>query len=224
MELDSRVAFQSRVVELEFGELSRKFTDINWDAYAKLGFAVPSSVPGVVEENVLERQVLAKHPVIPEDQDMPVQATLVRRFCTSHTSSSSVVCPKFERAEDDARKRMPHAEREECKDRLRTKLAPGLVPEKALEPSIISLTESSTPSASRRRMTLLFIIHVPTESPKRIPKRSRRSRRSPQVKVTRGLDVIGSPRRSSVEVGRYREDQHGPCAKWHAHSRSVVKF
>ena len=33
------------------------------------------------------------------------------------------------------------------------------------------------------------------------------------MKVTRGFDVIGFPRRSSIEVGRYREDQHGPCAR-----------
>ena len=80
MEIDSKVAFQARLVELELGELSQKFTDLNWDTYAKLAFAVPSSAPGVVDEDVFKRQVLAKLFVIPEGQDMPTQVTVVRRL------------------------------------------------------------------------------------------------------------------------------------------------
>ena len=71
MEIDSRVAFQARVVELELGELSQKVTDLNWNTYSKLAFAVPSSAPGVVDEDVFRRQVLTRLFVIPEDQDMP---------------------------------------------------------------------------------------------------------------------------------------------------------
>ena len=118
------------------GELSQKFTDLNWDTYAKLAFAVPSSAPGVVDEDVFKRQVLEKLFFIPEGQDMPAQATVVRRlWYESHVLFVGSLRQKLERSEDDAPKRMPHAEREERKDRLRTKLAPGLVMEKALEPA-----------------------------------------------------------------------------------------
>ena len=136
MEIDSKVTFQARLVELELGELSQKLTDLNWDTYAKLAFAVPSSAPGVVDEDVFKRQVLEKLFSIPEGQDMPAQATVVRRlWYESHVLFVGSMRQKLERSEDDAPKRMPHAEREERKDRLRTKLAPGLVMEKALEPA-----------------------------------------------------------------------------------------
>ena len=52
---------------------------------------------------------------------------------------------------------MPHAEREERKDRLRTKIAPGLVMEKALEPSDYIIDKVID------AVCLLFIIHVPTK-------------------------------------------------------------
>ena len=80
MEIDSRVASLSRLVELELGELSQKFTDLNWDTYAKLAFAGLSSALGIVDEVGFKRQVLAKFFVIPEGQDMPAQATVVGRL------------------------------------------------------------------------------------------------------------------------------------------------
>ena len=136
MEIDSKVTFQARLVELELGELSQKLTDLNWDTYAKLAFAVPSTAPGVVDEDVFKRQVLEKLFSISEGQEMPAQATVVRRlWYESHVLFVGSMRQKLERSEDDAPKRMPHAEREERKDRLRTKLAPGLVMEKALEPA-----------------------------------------------------------------------------------------
>ena len=54
--------------------------DLNWDTYAKLAFAVPSSTPGLLDEDVFKRQVLEKLFVIPQERDMPVRATVVRRF------------------------------------------------------------------------------------------------------------------------------------------------
>ena len=164
MEVDSRVAFQARLVELELGELSQNFDDLghvcsklnckativwagnrhkprvpirvsnlledvnveeiigvlqagedlNWDTYAKLAFAVPSSAPGFLDEDVFKRQVPTKLFVIPQGQDMPAQATVVRRFWyESHVLFVGNMRQKLERSEDDAPKRMPHAEQEE---------------------------------------------------------------------------------------------------------------
>ena len=94
MEIDSKVTFQARLEELELGELSQRFTDLNWDTYAKMAFAVPSLAPALLMRMFSSSKYW--------QSSLSSRMTRICRLRllwsddsgTNRTSSSSVVCAR----------------------------------------------------------------------------------------------------------------------------------
>ncbi len=134
--VDSPAVFRQRTEELGLGEFLERLTELGWATHGNFSFAVASGPGGAVDDERFVKTVV--RPVFRLDADAelpPATAALRRLFFESHTLAVSELRSRTERTDGDAPRKVPQAERETRKEKLRSRLGIALVMEGDLEPS-----------------------------------------------------------------------------------------
>ena len=135
MELDSKVIFAQRLSALGIEELLPFFAERGWDTFGHFAFAIPSPSPGTLDEAQFRAIVINKAFNIDRDTDPPPKAAALRRlWFEASVLAVNELKLRVERTDESAPRRIPLAELEARKDRLKARLSPGLIVEDDLDP------------------------------------------------------------------------------------------
>ena len=116
MSLDSCAVFAARITELGLASVAGTFTDQGWSTYAEFAFAT-SFTPGS-DDTVFARDVLDKL----STSDPRIRAAGRRLFFEAFTLAAADLKKRVESTADDAPRRIPTAEREERRERVKLRL------------------------------------------------------------------------------------------------------
>ena len=134
--IDSEAVFQQRVEELGLKATFDKFKEFGWASHGNFAFAMASGPGGVVEDERFVSAVIRPLFGLGPEAPPPPQTAAVRRlFFESHALAVGELRQRTERTDSDLPRKVPQAERESRKDRLRTRLEPGVVVRRELEPA-----------------------------------------------------------------------------------------
>ncbi len=134
--VDSPAVFRQRTEELGLGDVLERLKELGWATHGLFSFAVASGPGGAVDDERFVKTVV--RPVFRLDADAelpPGTAALRRLFFESHTLAVSELRSRTERTDGDAPRKVPQAERETRKEKLRSRLGIALVMEGDFEPS-----------------------------------------------------------------------------------------